>query len=196
MIERYFLNKIISVSRSAVVEIWIYMLNKVLPWLSHLLRVTKEFVVTVLFSLSPILISGLAIATFTEQSFKDAVIENVESGEVFLYTAAFLAPYIVNRLGEGIKGLFKETCFYLFWAVLLSGAFVFLVIRIETLITGSLKIQESTLSLVSYLVVLFTAFIWYYSVWPLHYKSKRKPFQKNEEEMLDLNENLDKKLGA
>lgn len=173
-----------------------YMLNKVLPWISHLLRVTKELFVTVLFSLSPILISGLAIATFTEQSFKDAVIENFKSGEVFLYTAAFLAPYIVNRLGEGIKGIFKETCFYLFWAVLFSGAYVFLVMRIETLITDSLKIQESTLSLVSYLVVLLTAFIWYYSVWPLHYKSKQKPHKKNEEEMLDLNDNLDKKLGV
>lgn len=172
------------------------MLDKVLLWLLHLLRVTKEFVVTVLFSLSPILISGLAITTFTEQNFKDAVIDNFKSGEVFLYTAAFLAPYIVNRLGEGIKGLFKETCFYLFWAVLLSGAYVFLVIRIEMLITGSLKIQESTLNIVSYVVVLFTALIWYYSVWPLHYKSKGKPFQKNEEEMQDLNDELDKKLGA
>ncbi|WP_335920279.1 hypothetical protein [Shewanella algae] len=167
-----------------------------LPWIYHLLRVTKEFVVTVLFSLSPILISGLAVATFTNESFIGAVINNFNGGEVFLYTAAFLAPYIVNRLSEGVEGIFKELCFYLFWSVLLSGSYVFLVIRIESLITGSLKIQESTLGIVSYFVVVFTALIWYYSVWPNHYKPKGQAYQKNEEEMKDLDEKLDKKLGV
>lgn len=167
-----------------------------LPWIYHLLRVTKEFFVTVLFSLSPILVSGLAVATFTSESFIGAVRNNFNGGEVFLYTAAFLAPYIVNRLSEGIEGMFKELCFYLFWSVLLSGSYVFLVIRIESLITGSLKIQESTLTIVSYLIVVFTALIWYYSVWPNHYKSKGQAYRKNAEEMKNLNEELDKKLGV
>ncbi|PQJ53128.1 hypothetical protein [Psychrosphaera saromensis] len=170
--------------------------EKAIPWILHLLRVTKEFVITLLFSLSPILLSGLVIATFSDDKFQDAVISNFKRGEAFLYTAAFLAPYIVNRLGEGVKGMFKEVCFYIFWAVLLSGAYVFLVIRIETLITGSLKIEDSTLSFVSYVILFFTMLIWYYSVWPLHYKTKGKVFRKNEKEMEDLNNELDKKLGV
>jgi len=190
------LDKVRKWGRTAMSGFVRWLNEKLVPGILHFLRVTKEFVITLLFSLSPILLSGLVIATFSDEKYVDAVISNFKSGEVFLYTAAFLAPYIVNRLGEGVKGIFKEVCFYIFWAVLLSSAYVFLVIRIEALLTGSLKIEDSTLSVVSYSTVFFTLLIWYYSVWPNHYKPRGKTFKRNEQEMEVLNNDLDKKLGV
>lgn len=87
-----------------------------------------------MFSLSPILLSALVQATWSNESYIDSFKSNFRSGEVFIYTAAFLAPYIVNRLGDGVKGLFKELLFYIFCAVLLAGAFLFITLRIEAVI--------------------------------------------------------------
>ncbi|NMP02415.1 hypothetical protein HHE94_06730 [Pseudoalteromonas arctica] len=168
----------------------------IMPKAFHFLRVTKEFFITILFSLSPILLSALVIASFTDKDFLGAVKENFKSGEVFIYTAAFLAPYIVNRLSEGTKGIFKELIFYIFWAVLLSGAYIFILIRIETLLNNTLRIEATTLSFVSNAVILLTAFIWYYSVWPNHHKTQTPPYKQNEKDMTDLNKALDKKLGG
>jgi hypothetical protein len=171
------------------------MLDQLWPWLTHFGRVTKELLITIFFSMSPILLSALVEASWTASDFKSAFVDNFKTGEVFIYTAAFLAPYMVNRLGEGIKGIFKEVCFYLFWGVLLCGAYLFVNLRIESALGQEIKILDATLHTVSYFVVFITSFIWYYSIWPLHYKTTQNPQIKAKEEMNNLEKELNQRLG-
>ena len=172
-----------------------FIVDSASPWLLQFLLVSKEFMITIMFSLSPILLSALVQATWSNESYIDSFKSNFRIGEVFIYTAAFLAPYIVNRLGDGVKGLFKELLFYIFCAVLLAGAFLFITLRIEAVIGQNMKISEQTLNFVSYSVVILTSLIWYYSIWPNHKLAMRNIQKKSAEEMEQLQDELDKKLG-
>ena len=169
--------------------------DKSVPWVMQFFRVTKELIITVAFSLSPILLSALIEATWSDPVFWDAFKSNFKRGEVFIYTAAFLAPYIVNRLGDGVKDIYKEVLFYAFWAALLTGAYLFINLRIEILIQQAMRVEEETLTFVSYAVVLLTSFIWYYSIWPRHYREKQGLYKKSEEEIEKLGDELNKRLG-
>lgn len=58
-----------------------------------------------------------------------------------------------------------------------------------------MKISEQTLNFVSYSVVILTSLIWYYSIWPNHKLAMRNIQKKSAEEMEQLQDELDKKLG-
>jgi hypothetical protein len=191
-----FFYKIYNPFRGLFKKLFSHAIDSIFPWLLHFLLVSKEFIITIIFSLSPILLSALVQATWSDDGYIDSFKSNFKSGEVFIYTAAFLAPYIVNRLGDGVKGLFKELLFYVFFIVLLAGAFLFITLRIEAVIGQNMKISEQTLNYVSYSVVIFTSFIWYYSIWPNHRLALRDIQRKSAEEMQKLNDELNKKLGG
>ncbi|MEZ9078275.1 hypothetical protein AB4499_18875 [Vibrio cyclitrophicus] len=171
--------------------------NTLWVFIKHFGRVSKEFVITIFFSLVPILISSVVAASWSSIAFTEAFIDSFESGEAFLYTAAFLAPYIVNRLKEGTKNIWKEFCFYLFLGSLTTGAYIFVNLRIESLLGIEMKISPLTMDKASLFVVFATLIVWYYSIWPNHLETLgSNPSKKNEEEIEEMNENITNKLGG
>ncbi|OHC30133.1 MAG: hypothetical protein A3J71_01715 [Pseudomonadales bacterium RIFCSPHIGHO2_02_FULL_60_43] len=130
------------------------------------LIVSKELVLTLVFSLFPILIGSLLAAMWTSTNFKDAISENFSSGEVFIYTSAFLTPYILGRLKEGGSKVVREFCFYLFLYALLMGTFLFISVRLESLLAIKMNVNRDVVSWGGYSIMLTTLVLWYYSIWP------------------------------
>ncbi|NNA53896.1 hypothetical protein [Pseudomonas lactis] len=157
-------------------------------------KVSKEFALTLLFSLFPILFGSLVSAMWSSVDIKAAIAGNFSSGEVFMYTSAFLAPYILTRLKEGLTNLTREFCFYLFGYAFFAGAFMFVSVRLETLLSKAMDIDEQLISWVGYSIVFATLFIWYYSIWPNHRKSI-DPIKVQKKQALDLEAATNKLVG-
>lgn len=157
-------------------------------------KVSREFVLTLLFSLFPILFGSLVSTMWSSVDIKTAITANFSSGEVFIYTSAFLAPYILTRLKEGLTNLTREFCFYLFGYAFFVGAFMFVSVRLETLLSKAMDIDKQLVSWIGYSIVFATLFIWYYSIWPNH-RNNIDPIEVQNKQALDLEAAMDKLVG-
>jgi len=135
------------------------------------LKVTKEFVLTLFFSLFPILCGASVSAMWNSVDIKTAFVANFSYGEVFIYTSAFLTPYILTRLKEGASNLRREFCFYLFLYALFVGAFLFISVRLEAALSIKMSINQQVISWIGYTIVGATLVIWYFSIWPNYRKA-------------------------
>ncbi|WP_433884439.1 hypothetical protein [Pseudomonas vranovensis] len=161
------------------------------------LKVSKEFILTLLFSLFPILCGSSLSAMWTDVEIKTAIVDNFSAGEVFIYTSAFLTPYIVTRVKERGSGILIEFCFYLFLYALFFGAFLFISVRLETLLSVKMSVKKELVTYIGYTIVLSTLVLWYYSIWP-NYKKFIDPSKLQNDQVRQLDDEMNKliKKGA
>lgn len=169
-------------------------MENIISVLCHFMRVTKEFFITLLSSLFPVIIGAFSLVLWADIEFMKGFLQNFRSGELFMYSSAFLAPYLVNRLKEETKGIVKEASFWVFLYALLMGAMLFLSIRIEDTLPLTMKITNEKLELLSLSILFSTIYIWYFSVWPNH-RAPVSTSQMNQNQIDQLNHDIDKRLG-
>lgn len=136
--------------------------------ISHLFRVTKEFVITLTLSFLPIIISSIVVTVFNSKGFFDSLYGNFSYGEAFIYTSAFLTPYLINRIREGAAEIGKELCFYIFLYSLIMGSIIFSLVRTKGELSIGTSFNDVFVGWMGLSIILATVFIWYYSVWPNH----------------------------
>lgn len=71
--------------------------NRIFKFITHFGRVTKEFLVTLFMSMIPIIMGAVAITAFSDSNILASLSKQFNYGEIFLYTSAFLSPYLINR---------------------------------------------------------------------------------------------------
>ncbi|WP_435653028.1 hypothetical protein ACSC9T_06475 [Pseudomonas putida] len=138
--------------------------------LFQFIRVSWEFIRTLFFSMFPILLGIFVSICFSGTSLESALIKNFNTGEVFIYTSAFLAPYILATRKDDISKKFKELCFYLFLYAFCIGSILFLSVRVEEAFGTKMHMEASTKNWVGFSIVLSTIVVWYVSIWPNHRK--------------------------
>lgn len=158
-------------------------------------KVTKEFVLTLFFSLFPILCGASVSSMWSNVDIKAAFIGNFNYGEVFIYTSAFLTPYILTRLKEGASNLIREFCFYLFLYALFVGAFLFISVRLETTLSIKMSIDQQIISWVGYSIVGATSIIWYFSIWP-NYRKRIDTNEVQREQARNLDSRMSRLIGG
>ncbi|WP_122555859.1 hypothetical protein [Pseudomonas viridiflava] len=129
-------------------------------------KVSRELFFTLLFSLFPILCGSSLLSTWTDIEFGSALSKNFSSGEVFIYTSAFLTPYILIRYKESGPAMLQDIRFLLFLYALIAGAFLFVSVRLETLIPIKMSVHEDGVAFFGYTIVIATLLLWYSSIWP------------------------------
>ncbi|MFJ3377125.1 hypothetical protein ACIPLA_19730 [Pseudomonas sp. NPDC086112] len=149
-------------------------------------KVSKEFLLTLFFSLFPILCGSSLSAMWTTVDIKTALSANFSSGEVFIYTSAFLTPYILTRLKERGPNILREFCFYLFLYALGVGAFLFISVRLESMLAISMSVDKELVMYIGYTIVVATLALWYYSIWPNYNNFDPVKSQADEARSLDV----------
>ncbi|NIA76490.1 hypothetical protein HBA43_19935 [Providencia rettgeri] len=161
----------------------------------HLGRVTREFTITVFFSILPILVGAMIASLWSEPSFSSAFIVNFRYGEVFLYTSAFLSPYIYKKALREKKTFASILAFLLAAYSIFAGVFVFSFVRLEDVLSRKMSVSADSLFWTSISIILTTLFVWYYSVW--HDHSKRiDPAMEDLRQRDALASDIDAKLGG
>ncbi|MBY5980537.1 hypothetical protein [Ferrimonas balearica] len=162
----------------------------------QLLKVTGEFTATAFFATFPVTLSAFITAMWTAESWLTSFTSSFNSGELFIYTSSFLAPYIVWRLKEEEKGkILRELCFYLFLYSLLLGAFLFSAIRIEEKIAAQLMVTDETMAKLGISAAITTIIVWYFSIWS-NYRPSKSMRDEEQGQQRDLNATVDKIYGA
>lgn len=160
------------------------------------LKVTAEFIATVFFSLFPVVISSGMKASLTEDGFWDSFLASFSYGEVFMYTSAFLVPYIVWRARyESAGKVFKEFRFYAFLYALLVGSWLFTLIRVGHDTNTLIKVTPENIKFYGVSVVVSTALIWYFSVWD-NYREVKDAGKKAQKEQGAISAAVERSLGG
>lgn len=136
----------------------------------HLGRVTLEFIITLFFSMLPIIVGAIIASSWSEPSFGSAFISNFRYGEVFLYTSAFLVPYIHKKALREKKGITSIVSFVLAAYSIFAGIYVFSFVRLEDVLSRKMSVSAENLVWLGVSIILSTIFVWYYSVWQDHSK--------------------------
>lgn len=155
--------------------------------------VSLEFSFALLASLLPIIIGSLIASFWSDVSFNVAFKNSFTSGEVFLYTSAFLAPYFAYMRKDGSSGLIRDLTFWLFLYAIFIGALLFSFVRLETILNQKMKVDDITLLYFGYSIVATTIIVWYISLWPKHRNRKNIPVERKKQ-MDKLEEEFDARL--
>ncbi|HEN3647565.1 TPA: hypothetical protein U5E43_003711 [Yersinia enterocolitica] len=136
----------------------------------HLGRVTLEFIITIFFSILPIIVGAIIASSWSEPSFSSAFISNFKYGEAFLYTSAFLVPYIYKKALREKKSIASIVSFLLATYSVFAGVYVFSFVRLEDVLSRKMSVSADNLVWFGVSIIFSTVVVWYYSVWQDHSK--------------------------
>lgn len=168
--------------------------NRIFKFITHFGRVTKEFLVTLFMSMIPIIMGAVAITAFSDSNILASLSKQFNYGEIFLYTSAFLSPYLINRKKNKLKNGSGTFCFYSFLFSFIFGAIMFTLIRTANIANIPLKLTSDCIFYCNTLIIITTTFTWYLSSWVNHYPAIDLNNTLKEQQNF-LSNNFDNKLG-
>ncbi|OCH02113.1 hypothetical protein [Aliivibrio fischeri] len=137
--------------------------NRIIP---HTLTI-RDFFITVFCSISPIVLNSLVSAWFTPHGFFETLKNGFKSGEVFLYTSAYLSAFFVLY----VKGSNKPHGFILALVLYsgIAGALIYTFTYSSQIMKLTSYASQSVLEIVELTIVLSVFVVWYWSTLPTNH---------------------------
>lgn len=161
----------------------------------HFGRATREFLITVCISFLPVFMGAGIAWLWSDTEFFQAFYSNFKTGEVFLYSSAFLVPYVHKKLLDAKPNIISVIIFILSLYSFFIGAFVFSFVRLESVISRKMNISPDNTSIIGLTIIISTVIVWYYSVWQEHNKQKNV-FEINNKSQKDFSEKLKDRING
>lgn len=163
--------------------------------LCHFGRATREFIITICISFLPVFMGAGLAWLWSGSEFIQALYSNFKTGEAFLYSSAFLVPYVHKKLLEAKSTISSVIIFILSLYSFFIGAFVFSFVRLEGIISRKMNVSSENISTIGYTIIISTIIVWYYSVWKDHEKVGNI-FDINQKNQEAFSEGLKNRLGG
>jgi len=121
----------------------------------------RDLLITVLCSISPIFLNSLVSAWFTPTTFFELFQQGFKSGEVFLYTSAYLSAFFVLY----VKGSNKPHGFILSLVLYsgIAGALIYTFTYSGKIMNLNSYAPQQLLDIVELTIVLSVLVVWYWS---------------------------------
>lgn len=161
----------------------------------HFGRATREFIITVCISFLPVLMGAGLAWLWSGTEFFQALYSNFKTGEAFLYSSAFLVPYVYRKLLDAKSNFISVIVFILSLYSFFIGAFVFSFVRLEDIISRKMNISPGNITIVGLTIIISTVIVWYYSIWQDHSRLENI-VDINNKSQEEFSERLKKKIGG
>ncbi|EMF9031333.1 TPA: hypothetical protein I7155_10915 [Vibrio vulnificus] len=137
--------------------------DRIIP---HTLTI-RDLLITVFCSILPIFLNSLVSAWFTPQKFFETLQDGFKSGEVFLYTSAYLSAFFVLY----VKGNNKPHGFILALVLYsgIAGALIYTFTYSSQIMNLTSYASKSVLDVVEFTIVLSVLVVWYWSTLPTNH---------------------------
>ncbi|HIF9086226.1 TPA: hypothetical protein ACX6RT_002070 [Photobacterium damselae] len=155
-------------------------------------KTVRDLLITVLCSTFPIILDSLIKAWFTEETLVSAFKGSFKSGEVFLYTSAYLSAFFVLYVKDKSKP--HGFVFSLVLYASLAGALLYTFSYSGKILNLKSYAPKELLSILEISIVLSVLVVWYWSSLPTN-KVVNSGSRESEKQQNDLEEKFIKKKG-
>ncbi|ELR8703554.1 hypothetical protein V4T45_003158 [Vibrio vulnificus] len=155
-------------------------------------RTVRDLLITVLCSTFPIILDSVIKAWFTEETLTSAFVGGFKSGEVFLYTSAYLSAFFVLYVKDKNKP--HGLVFFLFLYSIFAGALLYTFYYSGKILNLKSYATPSLLSIVEISIVLSVLAVWYWSSLPTN-KIANSGVREAEKQQNDLESKFEKIKG-
>ncbi|TMP83311.1 hypothetical protein CWB73_02235 [Pseudoalteromonas phenolica] len=136
--------------------------------LPHTLTI-RELIITVLCSISPIILDCLIGSWFTKATFVEIFTDSFSSGQVFLYTSAYLAAFFIFYIKDNSKPPGFILSIVLFAGI--AGALLYTFEYSTNVLNLKSYAPSEIINLIELLIVFFVFIAWYWSTLPNNKKT-------------------------
>ncbi|MEZ9723171.1 hypothetical protein AB4271_17190 [Vibrio splendidus] len=153
-------------------------------------RTVRDLLITVLCSTFPIILDSIIKSWFTEETFTDAFLNGFKSGEVFLYTSAYLSAFFVLYVRNASKphGLVFSLVLY----STLGGALLYAFSYSGQILKLRSYAPPELLSMIEISIILSVLAVWYWSSLPTN-KMVNSGSKEAEKQQTDLEDKFNKR---
>lgn len=144
----------------------------------------RELIITIFCSITPIILDSLVKALISEETFDHAFYGSFKSGQMFLYTSAFLSAFFVLYMKDGSS---KPPLLILLALIYcwVAGALIYSLIYMGSTLNIKIHIADNKLALIETSIFIGVFLVWFWSTYPNHKEanSGAKAAQSQQEEL-------------